>query len=394
VLLLIRNAIALTVGRPSGRHVGLKADPHFKLHLLGSIRAKSSLRQNRVLFFLFAFCLLPFALTLPGCAPPPPLYQQQSYVFGTLVEVSIYGKDEASARAATASVLADFDRLNGMLHPWKEGALGGMNEVFARSPERASLPPDMQAILEDATRLSAQSDGLFNPAIGNLIRLWGFHDDHYKAARPDPEAVRKWVQAAPRMSDIVMEKGAYRSANTAVRVDLGGYAKGLALDRAVEILHAAGVEHALVNIGGNIIAMGRHGDRAWKVGVRHPRQPGALATLELADGEAIGTTGDYQRYFELDGKRYCHVIDPRSGYPVQGVQAVTVLISKRQNAGVLSDVASKPAFIAGKAGWGDAVRKMGVEAAMLIDEQGDIQVTSSMKKRLTFQESGLKLHEP
>ncbi|MDP2827738.1 MAG: FAD:protein FMN transferase [Sulfuricellaceae bacterium] len=331
-------------------------------------------------------------MLLTGCSEPP-LYQQQSYVFGTLVEVSIYGKDEASAKGATGKVLADFDRMHSMLHPWKEGTLGGMNEVFARSPEQAALPPEMQDILEDATRLSAQSGGLFNPAIGNLIRLWGFHDETFQATLPDPDTVRKWVQAQPSMNDIVMENGHYRSNNPAIRVDLGGYAKGLALDRAVEILHSAGVEHALVNIGGNIIALGQHGSRAWKVGIRHPRKPGALATLELADGEAIGTTGDYQRYFEVDGKRYCHVIDPRSGYPAQGVQAVTVLIPKGRNAGVLSDVASKPAFIAGKVGWQEAIRQMGVDAAMLIDDQGEIQMTRAMKKRLTFQAASPKQHE-
>lgn len=341
---------------------------------------------------LAVYGLLLVAL-MAACSKPPPIYQQQSYVFGTLVEVSVYGKDEAAAQAATAKVLADFDRLNGMLHPWKDGELAGLNEAFSRSPEQAALTPDMQAILEDATRLSVQSGGLFNPAIGNLIHVWGFHDDHYKAAHPAQDEIQQWVQAAPQMGDIVMENGHVRSSKPAVRVDLGGYAKGLALDRATEILRAAGVEHALVNIGGNIIAMGRRGDRAWKVGIRHPRKPGAIATLELADGEAIGTTGDYQRYFELEGKRYCHVIDPRSGYPAQGVQAVTVLISKSRNAGVLSDVASKPAFIVGKTGWREAARQMGVDTAMLIDERGDIQITQSMKKRLTFLESGLKLHE-
>lgn len=352
--------------------------------------ASASIRGQRLLFT--ACCLLLTAF-MAACSKPSPIHQQQSYVFGTLVEVSIAGKDEAAAQAATAKVLADFDQLNTMFHPWKDGALGGMNETFSRSPEQAALATDMQAILEDATRLSVQSGGLFNPAIGNLIRLWGFHDDHYKAEHPSQGEIQKWVQAAPQMRDIVMENDHYRSTNPAVRVDLGGYAKGLALDRAVKILRAAGVEHALVNIGGNIIAMGRPGDRAWKVGIRHPRKPGALATLDLADGEAVGTTGDYQRYFEVDGKRYCHVIDPRSGYPVQGVQAVTVLVPKSRNAGVLSDVASKPAFIAGKAGWREAAKQMGVEAAMLIDDKGEIHITPAMKKRLTLLEPSPKLHE-
>ena len=110
-----------------------------------------------------------------------------------------------------------------------------------------------------------------------------------------------------------------------MQLDLGGYAKGYALDRAAELLRKQGIHNALINIGGNVLALGQHGNRPWRVGIQHPRKPGALATLELHDGEAIGTSGDYQRYFMLGKVRYCHLIDPRSGYPMQGVQAVTVL---------------------------------------------------------------------
>ncbi|MBZ0093205.1 MAG: FAD:protein FMN transferase, partial [Sulfuricellaceae bacterium] len=117
---------------------------------------------------------------------------------------------------------------------------------------------------------------------------------------------------------------------------------------------------------------------------RHPRKPGPLATLDLYDGEAIGTSGDYQRYFMLDGKRYCHIIDPRTGYPAQGVQAVTVIAPVGPRAGVLSDVASKPPFLAGTRGWRQAAKDMGISLALLVDEKGEVYLTSAMKQRLTF----------
>jgi thiamine biosynthesis lipoprotein len=98
-----------------------------------------------------------------------------------------------------------------------------------------------------------------------------------------------------------------------VALDFGGYLKGVALDRAADILRSQGVRNALINIGGNILALGYKEGRKWRVGIQHPRRAGALATVELNDGEAIGTSGDYQRYFELDGKRYPHLLDPRTG---------------------------------------------------------------------------------
>jgi thiamine biosynthesis lipoprotein len=150
------------------------------------------------------------------------------------------------------------------------------------------------------------------------------------------------------------------------------------------------MHNALVNIGGNVMALGRHGDRPWRVGIQHPRKSGALATLELRDGEAVGTSGDYQRYFELDGRRYCHLIDPRSGDPVQGVQAVTIL-TRGPRAGLLSDGASKPLFVAGKDGWRVAAQRMGLPEAMLVDGEGVIHLTAALRKRLEFADKGIRV---
>ena len=344
------------------------------------------------LTFLTLFALL-FALA--GCAKETPVHREQSFVFGTMVEVTIAGEDEARARVLAAKVLEDFDYLHRTLHAWEPGSLSRMNAVFAQSPSKAAVVPGLVTIIQDATRFSEMSGGLFNPAIGKLIKLWGFQGDEFTPQLPDPGEIKALVQANPRMADIVFEGGGilFYSKNPAVQLDLGGYAKGYALDLAEEYLRAQGVKGALVNIGGNIIAVGSRGGQPWRVGVQHPRKPGAIASLELRDGEAIGTSGDYERYFELGGKRYCHIIDPRTGYPAQGVQAVTVLIPRGNHAGTLSDVASKPAFIAGVRGWRAAAQAMGTDSAMLIDERGEVYVTAAMKKRLEFHEKGLVLHE-
>src|SRR5437016_3884440 len=174
---------------------------------------------------------------------------------------------------------------------------------------------------------------------------------------------------------------AVSSKNPAVQLDFGGYGKGYALDRAADLLRESGINDALVNIGGNIMALGDHAGRPWHVGVDSPRGRGLLATLDLRDGEAIGTSGDYRRYYEIDGKRYAHIIDPRTGYPVSGVQSVTVLVPKQAGAGALSDAASKPIFIEGLDGWRSAAARMGISSAMLVDMDGAIHVTSDLKER-------------
>ncbi len=319
---------------------------------------------------------------LAGCSGKEPLYQEQGYVFGTLVEISIYGEDEVRARQAVSEVMHEFQRLHDMLHAWQPSELSGMNAAFARG-DSIAIPDELAAIVQDATRLSQQSQGLFNPAIGGLVQLWGFHADEFKPVQPDKRRIAQLVAANPQMSDIRIVQGRAQSRNKFVQVDLGGYAKGYALDRAAGILRKQGIRNALINIGGNILALGQHGDRAWRVGIQHPRKPGALATLDLHDGEAIGTSGDYQRYFMIGNVRYCHLIDPHSGYPMQGVQAVTIL-TRGPRAGVLSDADSKPLFISGTGGWRAAATRMELSDAMLIDAQGVIHVTSSLNKRLEF----------
>jgi thiamine biosynthesis lipoprotein len=326
-------------------------------------------------------------LLLAGCKNKEQLYQEQGYVFGTLVEVSVYGEPEPRARQAVSQVMHEFQRLHEMLHAWKPSELSEMNAAFAKGGSIA-ISAELVSILGDATQLSQQSQGLFNPAIGGLVQLWGFHSDQFKPVLPDKREVAQWVAANPQMSDITIVHGRARSKNKFVQVDLGGYAKGYALDRAAGILRKQGIHNALINIGGNILAMGRHGDRPWRVGIQHPRKSGALATLDLRDGEAIGTSGDYQRYFMIGNVRYCHLIDPRSGYPKQGVQAVTIL-THGPHAGVLSDADSKPLFISGAGGWRAAAREMGLSEAMLVDGQGKIHLTAELQKRLKFTDSDI-----
>ena len=332
----------------------------------------------------------------------PRLYHSQSYVFGTLVDISIYGEPEQRARALTNHILQDFQQLHQQLHAWKPvtenqpSELGALNAAFASGKPAVNISPRMADILQDATRLSLQSNGLFNPGIGHLIGAWGFQRDELSAINIDKTTITSLVQTNPSMADIVIQNNSAYSRNPNVKLDLGGYAKGYALDQAAAYLHQQQVKHALINIGGNIIALGQHGDTPWRVGIQHPRKPMAIATLDLADGWAIGTSGDYQRYFMQNGQRYCHIIDPHTGYPVQHTQAVTVLIPPQaahsSQAGVLSDVASKPIFIAPLANKAEMAAAMGVQHYMVIDQASQVFVTPALQTKLTWLDADLKKH--
>lgn len=321
-----------------------------------------------------------------------PSYHVKSFVFGTLVDIHVVGQSEEKARALSNHVLADFRNLHDRLHAWKPmkdgkpSRLQEMNQAFSQQ-KAISVTTEEVTLIESIKRLSQASDHLFNPAIGQLIQLWGFQADTFKVKMVDDHAVTQLVDAHPNMDAISIQGQKLSSHNPAVRLDLGGFAKGYALDRAIQYLKSQGVEHALVNIGGNIIALGQNKTKPWRVGIQHPRQPQAMATLALPSGWAIGTSGDYQRYFMYQGKRYCHLINPNSGYPVQHTQSATVLIAPNagmEKVGVRSDVFSKPLFIAERQAKQRLAKKLGIDDYLIVHANGEMTITASLQKKIQW----------
>lgn len=319
----------------------------------------------------------------------PEVYVQGTYVFGTRVQLVIYGVPLDQAQQDADAVFQHFQAMHREMHAWQASDLTELNHSIAvGEPFQASA--ELAQILRAARQLSIDTHGLFDPGIGRLIRLWGFQADQFDVKPPSREAVLRETALHARIADLdISPSGIVRSANRAVAIDLGGYAKGWSLDDAATILKQRGVENALIDVGGNLLALGSKGGAPWQVGIQDPRRPGSLATLDLRDGEAIGTSGDYERFFESKGVRYCHVIDPRTGFPATQSESVTVLVEPGPHAGALSDGASKPPFIAGSAEAMSLARKMGVESVLLVDTQGRVWASAPMMARVRFADPSL-----
>ncbi|MRR50471.1 MAG: FAD:protein FMN transferase [Rhodocyclaceae bacterium] len=338
----------------------------------------------RLLIIAFA------ALLLAGCGHEAPV-GRESYVFGTRVEVLVWGQGKETAETAIGEVLREFDRIHRTYHAWQPSDLQALNEAIAAGkPHKVSL--ELTALIRESATLSARGEHLFDPGVGSLVALWGFHSEEFKPQLPDADKLAALQRAHPSIADLKLDGDIVSSRNRLVALDFGGYLKGVALDRAAAIFRAKGINNALINIGGNVMALGSKGGVPWRVGIQHPRSPAPLATLELRDGEAIGTSGDYQRFFEIDGRRYCHLIDPRRGEPSRDTQAVTVLVPPGEKAGMLSDVTSKPLFIAG-ADWPRLAAALGQRSVLRVDAEGRVQVTAALRPRLKFEAPDLKIEE-
>ena len=326
--------------------------------------------------------LLLLLLLLSGCQQKPQEYRSTLLVFGTLINVTLWDVEPTKADAALATISEDLTFMHEVWHPWKEGPMGRTNQLLETTAE-FSANPSVMPLLEKSLPLSTQSQGLFNPAIGKLVKLWGFHeDDIFDGPPPDAEQIAQLLKQNPQLTDIEINNIRMRSRNPAVKLDMGAIAKGLAVDRVISYLKSIDIHNAIVNAGGDLKAIGSHGERAWHVGIRHPREETIIASLDVRDNESVFTSGDYERYFEHEGKRYHHILDPRSGYPADSTTSVTVLHPDAATA----DAAATALFIAGPQQWHAIAKRMGIKHVMLIVKQGTVYLSPAMEKRIRFEQ--------
>ncbi|MBT8130408.1 MAG: FAD:protein FMN transferase, partial [Gammaproteobacteria bacterium] len=149
-------------------------------------------------------------------------------------------------------------------------------------------------------------------------------------------------------------------------------------DLALDYLQARGVEHAIINAGGDLRVIGRHGQRPWRIGIRHPRNNDVIAWLDTEAGESVFTSGDYERFYMHEGRRYHHILDPRTGYPAGGATSVSVI---HGDAGT-ADAAATALFVAGPERWHEIARSMGIKYVMLIDSDMRIHMNPAMQQRV------------
>lgn len=317
---------------------------------------------------------------LAGCDRQPPETRYRFTAMGTLVEVTIYDFPAERAEKAARQVETMFLGLQQEWDPWDAGALAKLNAALSAGGEVVP-EDDLTDLLSRASRISAASGGAFDPTVGGLVRLWGFHDAAAIPVKPpSAESIQSLVDAASPLPRIWDEERRVLGPSPGTTVDLGAFAKGEAVDRAVRMLRGLGIEHAIVNAGGDLRAVGRHGSRPWKIGIREPRDSGILAAIEISGDESVFTSGDYERYFDYQGRRYHHVLDPRTGYPTLGVASVTIISTEAATA----DAACTAIMVAGPRHWPAVAAALGMRQVMLVEDDGRIQMTPAMQSRVQF----------
>lgn len=280
----------------------------------------------------------------------------------TLIEVTL-PRRYAFLTKDIEYTIARFDRLWNRFSP--ESVVWMINHT--RSCE---VDGDTLSILKEAVRLSQDTEGFFCPLIAPLLDLWGFSAN---PRIPEEQEIRKVVQEISQ-SRLVIE-GQRISLQGKGQLDLGGIAKGYVVDSLVSLLKSKGVHKALINAGGQVFGFGAK----WRVGIFNP-VTGKVAGYIIIDNMSVSTSGDYFRFFERDGIRYHHVVNPLTGYPGDDFRSVTVVASR----GVLADVLSTAILAGGNEALLLVKEKFGDLAFLTIDAKGKLLISETMKKKFVF----------
>ncbi len=324
-------------------------------------------------------------LLLGACERNDPVHHGRFLAFGTLTDISIAGVARQQAESAIEALESDFAIMHKAWHAWAPGPLSRTNNLLAEGV-RFAAPPSVLKLMQVSGQLAQQSDNLFNPAIGRLVKLWGFQQDTMENQRPpDSAAIAKLLKANPTMNDINIDGIHVQGSNPAVQLDFGAIGKGYGIDLAIEHLKEMGIQNAIVNSGGDLRAIGSRNGHPWRIAIRNPSGSGTLGFLHISGDESIFTSGDYERNYLWQGKRYHHIIDPRTGYPAEGARSVTVV---HDNATV-ADAAATALFVAGSGNWHRIARQMGIQYVLLIDSNSVVHMNPAMEKRIQLMDESL-----
>ena len=320
-----------------------------------------------------AFLLIAL-IAVPGCdaADGPVVVSREA--LGTVVSVTAYGQDEAEVRAAIDDAFAVMAEIAAPLDAYSPGS---DISAFNRQPYAAQpLPPYAAGVLDAIDALGVRD--AFSPALLAVTRLYDFEGARSVPTRADlalaVAAADRFVRTDAQMGLFTRLEGPddrlEAGGALAPGLDLGGAAKGLALDAARESLRASGaVTAALISSGSSAVTLGAKPDgNAWRIGIENPRDLERVGAVFSLEGEgALSTSGDYQRYFEADGVRYHHILDPATGLPARGVRSLTV--AGASLSGLQSDILSTALFVRGAEGATDYSQERGI-ALLVVDDEG------------------------
>jgi len=331
-------------------------------------------KDRGTVMLIIALLLLPLLLTaLPGCAADERKHSRTLFAMDTHVDITLYHHSAQIAQTTIGEISAEIERLENILNRHMPGSdLQRINAAAGKEPVQVSR--ETVFVLERALEFAALSGGAFDPTIAPLLELWGFGGGGVPVV-PAPEALARVRQLVDYRAVVLDKaKGTVFLPQAGMKLDLGGIAKGYIVDRAQELARQS-ASASFVNAGGDISISGRKptGDD-WRIAVRDPHDPRRWLAIINMEGGSVTTSGDYERYFEAEGVRYHHILDPHTGMPAFGLSSVTIVAGDTLTA----DALATAVFVLGKEKGMALVERLPAVEAILVNSDGNMLVSSGL----------------
>jgi thiamine biosynthesis lipoprotein len=303
------------------------------------------------------------------------LFSYQQLLMDTDVSLQLYSGSSREAEEVKEDLFKEMSRLELLLSCTESSSeVTIINRAAGEGP--VQVGPETAEVIEKAIHYARLSEGAFDPTIGPLLDIWGFRGE----ANRVPEPVE--IEAAAALVDYSLMENDYAAGkvflpSSGMALDLGGIAKGYIVDRGLELLARSGIGHALLNAGGDIGILGPKPDGSpWRIGVKHPRRDDELiAVISWLKKGAVVTSGDYERFFEEDGERYHHILDPRTGYPARNLLSATVVAPTA----IEADALSTALFVMGPQRGLELVESLPGVEAILVTPQLELLISSGLQ---------------
>jgi thiamine biosynthesis lipoprotein len=336
---------------------------------------KQSLNKGGVIGF--SICLLFFLTAYPPSSHSANVFKYHQVAMGTVVEITLIGDDEETIRKAALQAFQEIKRIEYLMSPLVESSdVSRINRSAGNDGVRVS--PETMEVIKKAQEVSKLSEGAFDITVGPLVQLW--RRARERGMPPEMTEIKETLSLVNFKNLKTSYGGKVLLKRQGMAIDLGGIAKGYAVDRAFELLKSLGYRNLVVNAGGDLRVGGSKPEGPWSVGIQHPKGPEKIMARISVTDLAVATSGDYEKFFIHQGKRYHHILNPKTGFPAEGCQNVTVLHKE----GTMADALATAIFVLGpEKGYALCQRLEGMDC-LVVDSDGSVTLSPGLKGRISF----------
>jgi thiamine biosynthesis lipoprotein len=328
-------------------------------------------KGGNVTFLLF----FSFILILgPTSSQSSNLFKYHQVAMGTAIEITLIGNDEEAADKEALQAFQEIKRIERLMSPWLDSSdVTRMNR--SAGVEWIKVSSETEEVIKKAKEISELSEGGFDITIGPLAELW--RKAREKKVPPSVEEVDEKLDLINFRNVEIDQEGKVFLKKKGMAIDLSGIAKGYAVDRAFDVLRSLGYQNLIVNAGGDLRVGGFRNNQPWSIGIQNPRKPQKILTRISVSDMAIATSGDYEKFFIYEGKRYHHIFNPRDGFPPDGCQSVTIVTKEC----ITADALATAVFVLGSEKGYSLCRKLEDVDCLIVDKEGRIIHTPNLKTR-------------